>query len=746
MISAEEIELRLQRLQAEQALILDQVDNAIALFDRDCQLILFNQKLTQMWGLIPGWLVQQPHYGKVFSEIARQGCWTSEQQHTVEQAFLQTSQIGTSFSLTQPNGMCLEVYASATSEGGRLFNFRDVTIQRKAQADLNAEVRRLTFLLGLTERLQTSEGMQEIGKFALSYLVQAMDAAFGDVKVIRGTGCDRHAAPITNQIASEFIATHGEPAVQEMETYLWKGIPYGQGLLWDVVETGKPTFIEDYANHPRAFQGFKHPGIGQLGIFPIPAADGAIIGVLTLESRNLRKLQDAPQQDMLLAACRTLGVAIERAQSEARLWSINKDLEQASRLKSEFLASMSHELRTPLNSILGFADLLQRQVSHQLGDRQIRHVQAIERSGHHLLQLINEILDLSKVEAGKVELDLKPICITNLCRDCLRMIQPTADKKRLDLTLELDYPLDQVLIDERRVRQMIVNLLSNAVKFTPERGAIKLSGKLAYGEQLLQDIRPDQSPVNSSTPYLLLEVADSGIGVSVEKQHLLFQPFQQIDASLNRRHDGTGLGLALTKRLAELHGGTVSFQSTEGQGSTFRIWLPLTELRQELSERVEPQSDFEDFATSRRPDYVSKPGVQRILVVEDQPYNQVLISEFLESEGYCVEIIIDGATMSETIHSELVTRQTLPDLILMDIQLPGVDGFQLLRQLKDHTLWREVPVIALTAMAMAGDRKRCLEAGADAYFSKPLDLDKVLAEVRLLLNHRQVQSPERSLP
>lgn len=601
-------------------------------------------------------------------------------------------------------------------------------------AALNAEVLRLKFLLGLTERLQTSGNLQEIGRFALSYLVEAMGAAFGDVKVIDGWGSDRRAQTLVNEITAQFIATYGEPIVTEMLPVLEAGIAYGQGLLWQVVESGEPLFVENYSEHPQAVEQFRHPAIGQLGIFPIPATDGTIIGVLTLESRSLDKLQQAPQQDMLLAACRTLGAAIERAQAQAHLQAVNEDLERASRLKSEFLASMSHELRTPLNSILGFSDLMLRQTKEPLSERQINHLRVIEKSGQHLLQLINDILDLSKIEAGKADLDLQLISMQDLCRQCLKMIQPRADKKRLTLYLELDYRLDQVWLDERRVRQMTINLLSNAVKFTPEGGQIKLSGRLAYGNQLLQDFRPDRSPINSSTPYLCLEVTDSGIGIAEDKWSLLFRPFQQVDTSLSRRHEGTGLGLALTKRLAELHGGTVSVTSIEGEGSTFRIWLPLTEQREELaaaSESLQPTSD----ATSNN-QATSQGQVPRVLVVEDQLYNQILISEFLELEGYAVELISDGRTMLEAIHSPFVTHTALPSLILMDVQLPEIDGFELMRQLKAHPVWRQVPVIAVTAMAMAGDRDRCLEAGADAYLSKPLDFTVALNQIRSLMPDR----------
>ena len=491
---------------------------------------------------------------------------------------------------------------------------------------LNAEVRRLKFLLGLTEHLQASGDLREIGRFALSYLVKAMGAAFGDVKVINGWGSDRRAQPLINEITAQFIATHGEPVVAEMQAVLDAGIAYGQGVLWQVVESGEPLFIENYSEQSQAVAQFRHPAIGQLGIFPIPATDGTIIGVLTLESRSVTRLQQAPQQDMLLAACRTLGAAIERAQAQAHLQAINEDLERASRLKSEFLASMSHELRTPLNSILGFSDLMLRQTKEPLSERQINHLRVIEKSGQHLLQLINDILDLSKIEAGKADLDLQLVSMQDLCRQCLKMIQPRADKKRLTLYLELDYRLDQVWLDERRVRQMTINLLSNAVKFTPEAGQIKLSGRLAYGNQLLQDFRPDRSPINSSTPYLCLEVTDSGIGIAEAKWPLLFRPFQQVDSSLSRRHEGTGLGLALTKRLAELHGGTVSVTSVEGEGSTFRIWLPLTEQREELAAASESPPLTPKVTCSTQA--ASQGTVPRILVVEDQIYNQILISEF----------------------------------------------------------------------------------------------------------------------
>jgi len=713
-----------------QNLILNRIDNAIALFNSDFHLVLFNQKLVQIWGIAADWLSQKPHFDEIADLCIARGYWAEKHAQQLRDSLESTELADASFCIAQHNGIYVEIEVTQTEEGDKLFNLRDLTNYQQSKASLHHEVQRLSFLLGLTEHLQPATDLRQIGQFALSYLVETMGAAFGDVKVISGEGDNRIAGTITNEISSEFIATYGVPAVANMEEVLKQGIPYGQGLLWQVVETGQPLFVDDYRNHPNAIAGFRNPGIQQLGIFPIPSAGGSIIGVLTLESRTDNKLRDAVQSDMLLAACRTLGVAIERAQAQEELRQANEYLERVSQMKSEFLASMSHELRTPLNSIIGFSDLLKRQIAGNLAPRQLNYVNAIEKGGQHLLDLINDILDLSKIEAGKIELHLELVSIPDLCRECLKMIQPRAQKKRIALSLELDYHIGQVTLDERRLRQILINLLSNAVKFSAEGERVKLGGRLSYGNELAQEKRPDRSPINASTPYLCLEVADTGIGIPEDKQHLLFRPFQQIDSSLTRQHEGTGLGLALTKRLAELHGGTVSVESEENQGSTFRVWLPLTELRDNLSDSSQSTEPSQaDLLKQRSP----SPVTQRIVVVEDQPFNQALISEFLEIEGYEVEIIYNGQAMIDLLNSPLARPENLPDLLLIDIQLPGVDGLEILRKLRQNETWQEIPAIAVTAMAMPGDREQCLEAGANDYVSKPINLEELLTKVRSLL-------------
>lgn len=263
----------------------------------------------------------------------------------------------------------------------------------------------------------------------------------------------------------------------------------------------------------------------------------------------------------------------ERASELEAAW---QEAQSANQVKSEFLATTSHELRTPLNGIIGCIQLV-RDGFCDSREEELEFLNQADKSAKHLLQIINDLLDLAKIEAGKADLNLQSIDVRNLCQECLKMVQPTADLKRLKLMFHFNAECDRVSVDGLRVSQMVINLLSNAVKFTPEGGTVSLVARIGYGYQLAQDVRPDRSPINQETSYLCLEVEDSGIGIPKDRWHLLFRPFQQIDSSMTRKHEGTGLGLALTKRLAEMHGGTLSFWSVPDKGSTFRIWLPWTE-------------------------------------------------------------------------------------------------------------------------------------------------------------------------
>ncbi|MBW4519496.1 MAG: PAS domain S-box protein [Scytolyngbya sp. HA4215-MV1] len=384
----------------------------------------------------------------------------------------------------------------------------------------------------------------------------------------------------------------------------------------------------------------------------------------------------------------------QQKQIQAELAAKNIELERANRLKSEFLANMSHELRTPLTSILGFSSLLSQQIFGDLNSKQLLYTQQIHQSGQHLLSLINDVLDLSKVEAGQMLLDVTEISVMELCEDVLALVSAQAEARQLTLHQEIEPNLPSLMADELRVRQMLLNLLSNAIKFSYEKGNIGLEAKAQAG-------------------YLYFTVWDQGIGIAESKHKLLFQPFQQVDGSLARRHEGTGLGLALTRRLAELHHGTVEFESKEKEGSRFTIRLPCN-----------LHSNIVDLALEAEPAFV--PSLQldasapiQVLIVEDHPLNAMLLQDILVHWGYKAHHVADGQQAITWLETQKA------DLILLDIQLPGMDGFEIAYQIRANPAWQEIPIIAITALAMAGDRERCLAAGLHDYISKPLNYEEL---------------------
>jgi len=372
-----------------------------------------------------------------------------------------------------------------------------------------------------------------------------------------------------------------------------------------------------------------------------------------------------------LVQARTQELAAEKQLSEA-----------ANRAKSEFLAMMSHELRTPLNAILGLSDLLRQEVHGSLSDKQQEYMECIYSSGKHLLALINDILDLSKVEAGREELDLAPIAVADLCTYCFWMMQERADAAGLVLKRAIDPTIDLCIADERRLRQMLLNLLSNAVKFT------------SAGEVVLTVTKQPHS-----THFT---ISDTGIGIAPEQLPMLFRPFHQLDSRLNRHYEGTGLGLALTQRLAQLHGGEVTVESVLGQGSHFTIVLP---------DRPATEAHFRAELLQQP---VAQPaGRRRILLVADDFDSAIVICDYLRGLGYQVERWSDRNNLLACL------RQLQPDLILMDMQADESDS-KLLQRLREQPDFKHIPVIVLTAMTLRGDRY--VEAGATAYLSKPIGL------------------------
>jgi PAS domain S-box-containing protein len=389
----------------------------------------------------------------------------------------------------------------------------------------------------------------------------------------------------------------------------------------------------------------------------------------------------------------------------------NAELARAARLKDEFLAGVSHELRTPLNTIIGSAEILRTQTFGPLNQKQIKFLHNSEESGHHLLSLINDILDLSKAEAGKLEVDIEMVSVKSICESSLRLVKELAHQKQLNVSIRLDNKVTKVEADVRRLKQILVNLLSNAIKFTPEGGRI---GFEVTGDSLQQAVH--------------FTVWDTGIGIPQEDMKLLFQPFVQLDSRLTREYEGTGLGLSLVSRMVELHNGSVSVESEIDQGSRFTVSLPWPDKVMDLTE---PQDDSTEKQTVSAPQTVphSFRGDQPlVLLADDNEDNINTFLEYLEFQGYRVITARNGHETIERVKEER------PDVILMDIQMPGMDGLEATRRIRADTTLPQIPVIALTALTMPGDRERCLEAGANEYLSKPVSPRTLIKTINTYLN------------
>ncbi|MGF1460924.1 MAG: PAS domain S-box protein [Leptolyngbyaceae cyanobacterium] len=409
-----------------------------------------------------------------------------------------------------------------------------------------------------------------------------------------------------------------------------------------------------------------------------------------------------------------LGVSFDVTDFKAtqeQLTFTNIELARATRLKDEFLANMSHELRTPMNAILGNTEAILEGIYGEVSRAQQNALATIESSGHHLLRLINEILDLAKIESGQIRLYPGAINLKVLCEESILFIRQQATKKRLQVNLHVSPQVPVIAADELRIRQVIINLLNNAVKFTPEGGAVSL--------RVLNCIETPAA-ATSDEQWLRVMVTDTGIGIHADDLSKLFQPFVQVDGALNRQHEGTGLGLALVKRIVELHGGQVGVQSTVGAGSQFWFDLPYQPVT--IADQSALTADSTIETETRNP---PSPPLT-VLIAEDNPQNAEMLTLYLQNKGYTVLLASDGQRAIDLVQSEQ------PDIVLMDVQMPGVDGLEAIRQIRQRAECASLPIIALTALAMAGDRERCLAAGATAYHSKPFKLKELTAQLELL--------------
>ncbi len=473
----------------------------------------------------------------------------------------------------------------------------------------------------------------------------------------------------------------------------------------------------------------------------VPTRSGSSIkGILWFEISVSCKVSDPDQAHFIVLSrditerkqaeelIRQYTKTLERRLEErtADLSRVNSDLARALRARSEFLASMSHELRTPLTGILGLSEALQLNAFGELNDRQQKTLATIEDSGRHLLDLINDILDLSKIEAGKLELQFDIFSIADVCQASLQMTKSKALQKKQNVHYLAPAEPVMVRADARRLKQILVNLLGNAIKFTPQDGELGL-----------------EIQTNESEQTLKLIVWDKGIGIEAEELHKLFKPFVQIDSSFARQYSGTGLGLSLAQRLTEMHNGGIEIESVFGQGSRFIVTLPWSSLvtgddllsnsqeqgtrssRMELPLRVMELP----LRVVELPLRVVELPLRVVMFADDNEMVLHVVADFLETGQFRVVKIRGGAELLERI------TEVHPDIILVDIQMPGMGGLETIRRIRAHAdpLIAAIPVIAVTALAIPGDRELCLLAGANEYLSKPLKLKKLAATIQKLI-------------
>lgn len=488
----------------------------------------------------------------------------------------------------------------------------------------------------------------------------------------------------------------------------------GEGLLGQAAQTGR-TAVLDCAELTLQ-TGLLDFSPMQVLMLPVSYQERRL-AVLVLAASN--RLDDGERAFVERLAV-TLGVALDnmRQYSDLRLLTEqlrtrgeeiavkNRQLEEASRMKSEFLANMSHELRTPLNAIIGFSEVLADGLLGELQPKQKEYASDITTSGTHLLSLINDILDLSKVEAGKMTLELEPLQVEPLLQAGLQVVREQALAHGLHIVADPSGVLGEIWLDARKVKQILYNLLSNAVKFTPQGGAVHLSARRVGREQVAQ---------GAYEQYLEIAVSDTGIGILEEDQALLFQPFTQIDSTLARRYQGTGLGLAMVKRLTELHGGQVGLRSSPGSGSTFTVWLPWRTQAQQPPAPVLPP--VEQVAPVSVPIHALARGGQPLaLVVEDDDKSAELLRVQLEHTGFRAVRAVSAEAAME------LAEQECPDLITLDIHLPGMDGWEFLNRFKQHPQFSGVPVVIVSIVA---DKVRGLSMGASQVLQKPVGRDEL---------------------
>lgn len=486
----------------------------------------------------------------------------------------------------------------------------------------------------------------------------------------------------------------------------------GEGLPAEVLRRGQWIVLEGLsgASLPRVNLGISRVDIMVLVAAPV-VFQGRSLGVLLLAyTDDFSQRQRMQVQSVLDALGGSLNNAMtyKMVQRQAlKLEQANQELLEADRLRSEFVANMSHELRTPLNSVIGFSSVLMKNRNQSLLEKDLNFVEKIHRNGKHLLSLINDILDLSKIEAGRMEVELRPVLVQDVVRDTSEMLQTQAEAKNVALRVEGQLDLPYIQTDGDKLRQVLINLVGNALKFT-ERGSVTLK-------------------VGVESQWLRIDVIDTGIGIAEDKLMTVFEPFRQADAGTTRQYGGTGLGLAITRSIVEMLDGRVELDSVQGQGSTFSVYLPMNSMAEKPPKPKHSEPTAEKVEHSAR---ALQSGLEqrRVLVIDDDSDARELTANYLREGGVTVETADSGET------GLTKARQMRPDAITLDIMMPGLSGWEVLRALKADPELASIPVVIVSIVA---EKRKALVLGAVDALEKPLVPEALMSVMERCLAQSQ---------
>jgi signal transduction histidine kinase/ActR/RegA family two-component response regulator/HAMP domain-containing protein len=646
-------------------------------------------------------------------------------------------------------------------------NINQMIANLRSTTEINAQQDWLkSNLARIGGQLQGQRDLQAVTQMIMSEVTPVVEAVQGAFYL-----ADSPEGRVTLRLAASYGA---ESAHDD------RGFQAGEGLVGQAAMEKKPIRIRNVpADHLRVRSGLGVSSPADLFVLPV-LFEEQVLGVIELASfsgfdevhsgfleqlvetigvvlntiiANVRTEELLAQSQRLAQELQVQSVELQRTNAELEdkaqllteqssdLEIKNREIEDkaeqlslSSQYKSEFLANMSHELRTPLHSLLILAKLLADNPQRNLSDKQIEFARTIHNAGSDLLSLINDILDLSKVEAGKMDVRPASVLLAGVCDYVGSNFGPLAEQQGLELVVELEDGLpDSVVTDELRLQQVLKNLLSNALKFT-ETGSVRLSVHRPSPET-----RFASPTLNEADTVVAFSVIDTGIGVPKEKLEPIFEAFQQADGTTSRRYGGTGLGLSISREIAWLLGGAITVSSETDQGSTFTLFVPATYPYPSDGALPAPADAFEPAQQqtpmlTRSPvhhlieHFVSRTDPLQgatVLVVDDDVRNVFALTSALELHGMAVLYADNGGDAIK-----LLGQRPEIDLVLMDVMMPGMDGNEATARIRKMPEYAELPVLFLTAQAMPGDRDRSLLAGASEYVTKPVDLDRLLAVMR----------------